>query len=92
MSRHYYMYEGGYITAIGIGYGGTEITETEYMELQALLREKPVAEVGFDYRLKTDRTWEKVERIMQDVNDVEILISETEQKAMAYDILMGVTE
>jgi hypothetical protein len=59
--RHYKIIENGYITAIGKGYDGIEITEAEYNELLELIRNKPTAEVGFDYRLKEDLTWELVE-------------------------------
>ena len=39
--RYYANYnESGTLTAIGIGYGGTEITETEYNSLLSMIREK----------------------------------------------------
>lgn len=47
-----------YITAIGTGPGGTEITETEYNEILTIIRNRPQAE-GKGYRLKTDLTWEE---------------------------------
>lgn len=47
-----------YITAIGTGYGGTEITESEYNEILTIIRNRPLAE-GKGYRLKTDLTWEE---------------------------------
>ena len=46
-----------YILAIGTGYGGTEITETEYNDIMAIIQSCPAAE-GKGYRLKTDLTWE----------------------------------
>ena len=46
-----------YILAIGTGYGGTEITETEYNDIMAIIQSCPKVE-GKGYRLKTDLTWE----------------------------------
>lgn len=45
------------ILVIGIGAGGTEITETEYNDIMAIIQSCPAAE-GKGYRLKTDLTWE----------------------------------
>lgn len=59
--RHYKMIENGYIPAIGTGPGGVEITEEEYNEILAVIRAKPEAEAGYDYRLKEDMTWELTE-------------------------------
>lgn len=47
-----------HIIAIGTGYGGTEITETEYNEIMAIIQNHPTAE-GKGYRLKADLTWEE---------------------------------
>lgn len=46
-----------YISAIGTGPGGTEITEAEYNEIMAIIQNRPSAD-GKGYRLKTDLTWE----------------------------------
>jgi hypothetical protein len=70
--RHYKIIENGYITAIGNGYDGIEITAAEYSELLDLIRNKPTAEVGFDYRLKEDLTWELVEVPIVDPAEEEI--------------------
>lgn len=59
--RYYKTLDNGYIIAIGIGNGGTEITEQEYAEILAVIRSKPTARDGYDYRLKTDLTWEEYE-------------------------------
>ena len=41
MVRHFAQYDDyGQLIAIGTGYGGTEITEAEYNELLAMIREK----------------------------------------------------
>lgn len=57
-NRYYKMTNNTYITAIGTGPGGTEITEAEYNEILAIIRNRPQAE-GKGYRLKTDLTWEE---------------------------------
>jgi hypothetical protein len=38
--KYYANYENGKLVAIGTGYGGTEITESEYNELLTTIREK----------------------------------------------------
>ena len=38
--KYFAQYENGILTAIGTGYGGTEITEAEYNALLAEIREK----------------------------------------------------
>jgi hypothetical protein len=48
----------GYITVIGTGNGGTEITEEEYNSLLEHIRSCPEAPEGYGYRLKEDLTWE----------------------------------
>ena len=47
-----------YIVAIGTGNGGEEITETRYNEILSMLRNRPVAPDGFDYRLTKELEWE----------------------------------
>ena len=59
--RYYKIITDGYLVAIGNGCGGTEITEAEYNNLLEIIRNKPIAESGYDYRLKTDLTWEVYE-------------------------------
>lgn len=57
--RFYKTIDSGYIISIGTGNGGTEITEPEYAEILAVIRNKPTPRDGYDYRLKTDLTWEE---------------------------------
>ena len=47
----------GYIVAVSTG--GEEISEQEYAEILAVIRNKPTAREGYDYQLKTDLTWEE---------------------------------
>lgn len=56
--RHYKLIEDGYISAIGTGGGGTEITVAEYDQIMAVIHTKPERTETTDYRLKTDLTWE----------------------------------
>lgn len=62
----------GYITCISTFIGEIEITKAEYDEILGLIRSKPKAETGFDYRLTADLTWELVE------------LPETEEETTAY--------
>lgn len=59
--RYYKITNSGYIVSVGTGNGGTGITEQEYAEVLAVIRNKPTAQEGHDYRLKTDMTWEEYE-------------------------------
>lgn len=75
---------GGYITAIGTGPGGTEITEAEYNETLTIIRNRPQAE-GKGYRLTTDLTWEEYDLPAEPEPSDEDEISNEE----ALDILLG---
>lgn len=57
--RHYKQIENECISAIGTGYGGEEITPEEYAQIMAAIQNRPEAPEGYDYRLKTDLTWEE---------------------------------
>lgn len=59
--RYYKIIYNGYIQRIGIGDGGIEITEKEYQYLSNIIQNKPIAENGYDYRLKENLTWELYE-------------------------------
>lgn len=59
--RYYKNVEDTYILAIGTGVGGEEITQKEYENILSVIRNRPTAETGYDYRLHTDLTWELVE-------------------------------
>ena len=73
-----------YITAIGIGYGGTEITEAEYNEIMSIIQNRPTAD-DKGYRLKTDLTWEEYDLLPEPEPSDEDEISNDE----ALDILLG---
>lgn len=59
--RYYKTIENGYITSIGTGGGGTEITESEYNTIMAIIQNKPARTETTDYHLRKDMTWESYE-------------------------------
>ena len=85
--RYYKLIQDGYILSIGEGYDGVEISLDEYNEIMAVIEAKPEAEKGFDYLLKEDLTWEKIEvPIIEPSDDDEI------SDAEALAIIQGVIE
>ena len=80
----------GYILGVAKTYGKGNITESEYNTLTEILRNRPAAPEGFRYCLTTGLQWELVE--ISGAEEMEETLSETEQKARAFDILMGVAE
>lgn len=56
--KHFKQLFNDYITAIGTGPGGVEITEGEYNNIMSIVQSRPQAE-GKGYKLKTDLTWEE---------------------------------
>jgi hypothetical protein len=61
METYFENTEGEYIISISTGTGGEEIAKEEYDNIISVIRDRPTAETGYDYRLKTDLTWELVE-------------------------------
>lgn len=53
--------ENGYITGIVKGVTVGNITEEEYHTILSVIRAKPTASKGFDYKLREDLTWELYE-------------------------------
>lgn len=56
--RYYKIIADGYLTQIGTGPGGTEITEGEYANIQSVLANRPHGSETTGYRLRADLTWE----------------------------------
>ncbi len=81
--RYYKSYDESYIATIGTGFGGTEITKTEYDEIMAVIQSRPNGE-GKGYRLRTDLTWEEYDLPPAIVSDADELSTD---EAMA--ILLG---
>lgn len=81
----YYKYaDNGYIVCIGTGGMGEEISENEYADLMEVIVAKPARTETTDFRLREDLTWEEYE-----VEPLEEPEPTAEDKAEAYDILMG---
>lgn len=53
--------ENGYITMFGEGDFGTSISESEYKILKEIMRTRPKAPKGFDYKLTANYEWELYE-------------------------------
>ena len=51
----------GYLVVIGTGNGGEPITREEYENIRSVIKNKPSAKEGYDYRLKADLIWELTE-------------------------------
>lgn len=60
--KYYKNIEGGYITSVSTGNAGhTEVAQAEYENILAVIRNRPTAEDGYTYKLRTDLTWNLVE-------------------------------
>lgn len=82
MNRFFKNIEDGYLISISTGTGLEEITQDEYEQILSMIRNRPIPEAGYGYRLKADMTWELVELPPED-EDPEL--SDTE----ALDIILG---
>jgi hypothetical protein len=56
--RYYKRTEDGYILLVGTNCGGQEITQEEYNTIMQVIRNKPEAAEGYDYKLKENLEWE----------------------------------
>ena len=74
--RYYKTVDDNFIISVGTGSGGEEITENEYAEILETISNKPTGSEGFDYRLKTDLTWEEYEKTVPEPIDEEAEISD----------------
>lgn len=80
--RHYKMISDGYITAIGVGVGGEEITESQYNSIMEIIHNRPISTVGYEYRLTNGLKWELHELHQED----------QEEEATAEDYEAALTE
>lgn len=88
--RYYKITGNGYLHSIGTGgVTGEEITQQEYQNIENVIRNAPTAPDGYAYVLTDSLEWELIKVESPDVIDT---MTETEQKAAAYDILTGVSE
>lgn len=83
--RYFKIISDAQIVAIGKGSSGTEITETEYNDILAIIRSCPTPPDGKGYRLKTDLTWEEYDLPPDPEPSDEDELSEAE----TLDILLG---
>ena len=82
--RYFKLLTDGYISFIGTGNGGTEMTEAEYNNILGIIRNGPTAQGNYSYRLKSDLTWERWEPpVTPEDADPELSAEE------ALDIILG---
>lgn len=81
--RYYKQIKDNYISSIGTGYDGDEITEQEYNEIMSVIQSCPNEE-GKGYRLCTDLTWEEYDLPPVVLSDDDELSADE-----AMDILLG---
>ena len=88
IAMYYKIIQNGYIKMVGSGSLGNEITEDEYNAILKIISNKPTAPHGYGYKLTDSLEWELYELPPTETEE----LTETEQKAMGYDIIMGVAE
>ena len=71
--RYYKFTNNGYIVLVGIGNGGTEITEEEYNAIQNAIASKPTPTETTDYMLTENLEWVAfaVEPVDPDIDEAE---------------------
>ena len=83
--RKYKEIENGIIVSIGESLtNGTTISDAEYDSILQTIQNKPSADDDYDYRLKTDLTWERYELPKQET-------SESTTAAYTEEMLMQMT-
>ena len=60
MNKYFKNIEDNYIISISTGTGQEEISQEEYQNILNLVHSRPEPLIGFDYKLRTDLTWELV--------------------------------
>lgn len=61
MKQYFKIVEDGYISLVGTGSGDGEISREEYETILSVIRNRPVSEPGYVYKLCTDLTWQLCE-------------------------------
>lgn len=67
---HYKIVKNGYIHAIGIGSGGTQITAEEYNTIMDTINHAPTPAEGYGIRLCSDLAWE-IYKLPEEINNNE---------------------
>lgn len=78
--RRYKEIENGYISRIGVGFDGIEITAEEYERIKKAISASPTSPEGYDYRLTESLEWELYE--LPPIDPVEEEISDSEALAI----------
>jgi hypothetical protein len=82
MDKYFKIIEDGYISLVGTGGGDGEISQEEYETILSVIHDRPTAEPGYDYKLRTDLTWELCE----------VPVVEAEEGATEEDYLAALAE
>lgn len=78
--------EGDYITSVSTGNAGhMELTQAEYENILSIIRNRPTAEDGYTYKLRTDLTWDLAEEPIPEDEEA------TEEDYLAALAELGVT-
>ena len=86
MEKYFKNIKGDYITSLSTGCGKVLITKEEYDNIMDIvLNQRPEPQVGFDYKLKTDLTWEQYE--VEVIPEDEMEISDNEFMNMLEEAL-----
>lgn len=77
MEKYFKNIEEKYIASVSTGCGDEEITQQEYENIMDIIRnQRPESQVGIDYKLRTDLSWELVEVEVIQEDEMEITDSE----------------
>lgn len=85
MEKYFKNIEDDYIVSISTGTGAEEIEQEEYDNIISVIRSRPTPEVGYDYKLRTDLTWELIE--VEVIPEDEVEISDDEFMNMVEEVL-----
>jgi hypothetical protein len=61
MEQYFKIVEEGYISLVGTGSSDNAITREEYETILSVIHNRPTADPGYTYKLRTDLTWELCE-------------------------------
>lgn len=85
MEKYFKNIEDDYIVSISTGTGAEEIEQEEYDNIMSVIRSRPTPEVGYDYKLRADLTWELIE--VEVIPEDEVEISDDEFMNMVEGVL-----
>ena len=85
MEKYFRVIEEDYIVLIGTGSGDDEISKEEYETILSVIHNRPTADPGYTYKLRTDLTWE-----LWEVPVVEVDEEATEADYLAALAALGV--